>query len=364
MPKGKTPDGESGEGVGEREVSSKSSKNEILQAYNELLTKVREEQPPDRQELRKRDEQRQTLDRASKHSIDTIVKDLANRKVEIVRAFDTLENQLIEEHRKLTDIQQSIEIERRSLESLYEIKANADSLAALLLAQRQKKDEFEAEIAEARTALEEEISDARLRWSKERETEEQERKERLAEIARQRTREEEEYAYNLQMKRKKDADEYEAWKLSLEKELRETREAFERDLSERESVLAEGEREYSGLKAKVESFPAELEEAVREAEESVRKHLTSIHEHQAELAKKDMESERRLGQQTIVALEAKVKEQEDRVQQLARKMDEAGLQVQTIAVKAIEGASFQRTLYGGYERNKEKERSGRVVGEE
>lgn len=364
MPKGKSSEGEFTDEPGEREISSKSTKNEILQAYNELLAKLHEDQPPDRQEVRKRDEERQIVERASKHSIDTIVKDLANRKVELVGALDTLESRLIEEHRKLADTQQAIEIERRNLEALYEIKANADSLAAILLAQQQKKNEFESEMAEARRMLEEEISDTRLKWKKEQEAQEQANRERQQEIERQRAREEEEYTYNLQMKRKKDADEYEAWKASMERELREKREAFERELSERESTLAQRERDYSELEARVESFPAELQTAVTEAEEKLRRELVSTYEHQADLTRKDMELERQLSKQTIAALEAKVKEQEEHIQQLTKKMDEAGLQVQNIAMKAIEGASFQRAIYGGYERNREKERSARASGEE
>ena len=45
-------------------------------------------------------------------------------------------------------------------------------------------------------------------------------------------------------------------------------------------------------------------------------------------------------------MEAKIKEQEDLIAQLTRKSDEAGVKVENIALKAIEGASNQRaTLF-------------------
>jgi hypothetical protein len=41
-------------------------------------------------------------------------------------------------------------------------------------------------------------------------------------------------------------------------------------------------------------------------------------------------------------LESKIGEQDDLIKQLTQKANEAGLQVQSIAIKAIEGASSQR----------------------
>jgi len=41
-------------------------------------------------------------------------------------------------------------------------------------------------------------------------------------------------------------------------------------------------------------------------------------------------------------LQLKIKEQEEFIRQLTHKTDEAGTQVQTIALKALEGASFHR----------------------
>ena len=64
---------------------------------------------------------------------------------------------------------------------------------------------------------------------------------------------------------------------------------------------------------------------------------------------------RKLSQQTISALEAKIKEQEELIRQLARKTDESSLQVQNIAIKALEGASTQRIAVVIYEKGREKE---------
>ena len=337
-------------------ITTKNTKNEILQAYNELLAKVQEQRQTDRREETKQKEEKEIVEKASHHSIETIVKNLADRRLTIVKALDGLGEELIGEYKKLTEIQQAIEIEKQNLDTVYEIKTNADSLAALLLAQKEKTADFEGEMERERSALEEETTDKRLQWKKEQETFEQAEKEKLAQIQKEREREEEEYNYDLQLTRKKDSDTYEAEKMALEKELGEKRRAFEQELSEREAALSGKEQEYLELKTTVESFPAELEEAVEAAKAAVRQELELTYKHAAELTKREMESEQRLSQQMISALEMKIKEQEAQIRQMAQKTDEAGSHVQNIALKAIEGASTQRVVYGDYDKgNKENE---------
>ena len=46
----------------------------------------------------------------------------------------------------------------------------------------------------------------------------------------------------------------------------------------------------------------------------------------------------------VSSLEAKIKEHEELIRQLSQKASDAGLQVQEIALKAIEGASTQRAF--------------------
>jgi hypothetical protein len=68
------------------------------------------------------------------------------------------------------------------------------------------------------------------------------------------------------------------------------------------------------------------------------------YKHQAELTDREIEGERKLAQQTIAALEKKISEQEEQIRQLTQRAGEAGLQVQQIAIKAIEGAGSTRII--------------------
>jgi len=55
-----------------------------------------------------------------------------------------------------------------------------------------------------------------------------------------------------------------------------------------------------------------------------------------------MDGERKLGAQIIASPESKIREQDDLIRQRTQKTNDAGMQVQSIAIKAIEGASMQR----------------------
>jgi hypothetical protein len=68
---------------------------------------------------------------------------------------------------------------------------------------------------------------------------------------------------------------------------------------------------------------------------------------------KETEGERKLNQQTVASLQAKIKEQEEQIHQLTRRADDAGTQVQNIAVRAIEGAAAWRTLGANQDRGSE-----------
>jgi len=325
-------------------ISEKSTKTEILDAYNELLAKVKEQKSLDAKAVKKEVEEREIVKSASDHSVEQIVKRHADLKLEIVNSMDGLEERLIREYKKLVELQQAIEVQTRTLDELFQIKAEAESLTALVLAQKEKEEVFEQQMDQKKADLDAEMALKRAQWKKEQDEYETAKKERETQLKKERAREEEEYSYDLQLKRKKESDEYETKKVLLDKELMEKRATYERELSEREQVVVSRERELEDLRAKTESFPKELERALKETEKAITDRLEFKYGHERQLAAKEIEGERKLFQQTIGALEKKIEEQEEQIRQLTQRANAATLQVQNIAIKAIEGASSTRII--------------------
>lgn len=324
----------------QKEISTRSTKNEILDAYNDLLAKLKEQKSVDRKTEKAREEQSKIVEAASQNAPDRIVKALGETKLEIVKALDSLGERLMVEHKKLTDLQRAIEIETNNLHEMFEIKVNVDSLAALLQAQKEKKLSFDHEIEEKQTAFDAEMSQKRQQWKQEQETYELQKKERDAATKKEREREEEEYKYALAQRRKREADQYEA-----------ARAEKERTLAEREAAVAMREKELAALKAEVEAFPKKLEKAAAEAETLAVERLGSRHKHDSELSMKEIEGEKKLTKQIIETLEKRIKEQDERIRQLTQKTNEAETRVQAIAIKALEGVTAQRFPGGPAEKS-------------
>jgi len=118
------------------------------------------------------------------------------------------------------------------------------------------------------------------------------------------------------------------------------------ELQGRESEVAGAEQELEHLRSQVAAFPDELAQATVETEEHIRQTLGVEYEHRQSLQTKEVEGERKLHKQMISSLEAKIAEQKQRIEQLTVNANEAGTQVQNIAVRAIDGAAGMTSRLG------------------
>ena len=130
----------------------------------------------------------------------------------------------------------------------------------------------------------------------------------------------------------------------LDKELVSKRAALEQEFATREAHIMSQEQEFHALKQKADQFPEELQKAIQDTTTNVTERLTFKFDYEAKLAQKEVEGERKLFQQMIAALEEKVGHLESQAKHLSDKTNQANLQVQDIAVKAIESASLQRFI--------------------
>lgn len=326
------------------DISSKNTKNEILEAYQDALAQLKTAKKASKQDIKMIEEKKDVVARAVNHATDDIVKNIATLKLSLTRSLEGVEEQLLSSHKQLTAIHQAIEIERDALTDLHDIKINADSLAALLHAQKEKSISFEKEMNERSQTFEQDIAQKRMIWKKEQDELELSRKEYEQQTKKTRQREEDEYLYQRDLLRQKERDQYSAEKESLDKELATRRTALEQAFAAREAVIAAQEQEFKILKQKAEKFPEELQQAIQDTSNALTERLTFKFDYETKLAQKEVEGERKLFQQMIVALEAKVAQLESQTKHLSDKTNQANLQVQDIAVKAIESASLQRFI--------------------
>jgi len=344
----------------EKEFSVKSTKNEILAAYEELLAKVKDQKSDQPKQIQEETRKKEVVVKASENSTEGIVNGIASLKLGVAKELDKLSEQLTAEYKKLEQIQLAINLEKKNLQELYEVTANADSLAAMLLAQKEKKAQFEAEMTLKKAELEEKMKTESSNFDEKISTEKEsfetamkaqkeqwkldqakwneQQKELKDSTEKQRKREEEDYLYNLKLTRKKETDLYDEKKAKLEKDLIEKKAAFEKEISEREAKVNAAEAELNELRAKASGFPKELEKAITTTEKAVAEKLTMQFSFEKQLTAKQTEGELKLREQTITTLQSKIKDLEAANKELSGKSITAENTVKDIAIKAIESA--------------------------
>ncbi len=321
------------------EVSEKSTKAEILKAYEALLQNVQNAKANVPKQVQEERLKKETLEKVTSISNEGIVKSIATLKSSLNNSLDEIQQSLSNEFKQLEDIRAAIAVEKKSLEDLYSLSANTDSLAAMLLTQKEKKETFEKEMKDKGDAFTNEIAVKKEQWEVEKAKQKAEEKEYSDALTKSRKREEEEYAYNLKKQRQKEQDEYDSKKNLLEKELIIKKVQFEQEFSSREQNLKNAEAELSELRKSNAEFPAKMEKALKDKEAEITKQLQTKYGFDIKLMEKQNEADIRLKDQMIASLQEKIKEQQVQLKEYTDKTNRAEANVKDIAVKAIENAS-------------------------
>ena len=195
---------------------------------------------------------------------------------------------------------------------------------------------------ERTVAFEQEMQEKRSFWQKEQEEFKLAIKEQDNLTKKLRVREEEEYVYKRNLTRAKEQDQYLLEKQSLEKELAEKSLALEEEFRGREENILAAEKELRELREQVEDLQTEKQQAILDTEQHVAQKVTLKYEYEAKLAQTKVEGEIKVYKQIIANLEAKVDNLEMQIGQFNERANQANLQVQDIAIKAIDGAARQR----------------------
>ncbi|NCO43448.1 MAG: hypothetical protein COZ06_29770 [Armatimonadetes bacterium CG_4_10_14_3_um_filter_66_18] len=338
-------------------ITMASTKKQMLAAYNELFEKLEEkreaELKPEERIVERQAEE--VLGVAESLSLEGIGREVGNLRSEIGATLVALSDKLEEAVGKYVQTTRAVQVREKQLAEIYDIEKAASSLTALLEAQKQKRDEFDAErarrreeseveLAERRDELEAEIASMQEEWDREKALHAALAKERDEAEKKKRERDAEEYKYTVEREKRVLKEEFEYEKAKLEREAQLQREQLEGDLNTREKALAEREAELEQLRARAESFPEELSTAVDSAIAETRERLAADAETRQELLKRELEGEQRVLQSRLESLQQVVQEQAAQIDRLTKQLENSYGQVQDIAVKAIEGSSNLKSL--------------------
>ncbi len=329
-----------------RKLSEKNTKQEMLEAYQALLKQFQEKRAAELAPARQLEEKRvqEAVRVAETLSPAGIERDLGSLKAEIGRLLADLAEKLDSETAKFKAVQKAVEAKQLELQELYGIEKAAATLAALIEAQNLKRRESEIQLTAEREELTEEIEATRAEWERDKRLHDAEIKERDAAEKKAREREKEEFAYLFKRDQQSVKDKLADEKITLEKELKQKREAAEKELAERERAIAGQEQELAIARARVAAFPKELEAAVDKAVKEITDKLKLEAKNREDLLRKESEGERNVSATRIESLEKALKECADQNTRMTRQLEAAYQKVQDIAEKTVEGASQSKSL--------------------
>jgi hypothetical protein len=272
-------------------------------------------------------------------SISGIVERLKALTLSIGESSSSLQSALSAEATTLHRLRGEADGYIEQLKTLHEIVVTPDTLDTLLEQYKQTSKTAEAALSEQRKRLDREVSAAQAAWKREQDEHAAKTKEAAAQLGKARQRDTQEYKYAIERQHAAETDATEQARKRFAAELAELEERKRAAWSERETSIAEREKELAELTKKSAAFEAELEAALRKAEAEGTAIARRQTKAQADLKKKDNEAIQRVLELRVQSLQEIITKQDAQLEELTRALDGARKQTTELAVKAIDGAS-------------------------
>src|SRR3990167_8887062 len=110
-------------------------------------------------------------------------------------------------------------------------------------------------------------------------------------------------------------------------------------------------KKFVDLKLSMSNELSTLEQKIKKTEKETREAIETKYKYQIDLNNKEIEGERNLNQQVVASLKDKIKEQDTFIIELSQRANDSTKQVQSIALKALEGSSYRTANFENRKNN-------------
>lgn len=316
-------------------ITMKSTKQEIMEAYEEAMKKIAESESGKDDPVA-----------AAKAENDKKIIESAQMIVE-----DNILNPVIIE--RYENLKTAIEMKNKELQELYGIETKANSLVAMINAYKDKeielKDKYNArtkelddEFTKKESILKDEI--ASLEKSKEDLINkiQNESDELIKSLNKKHKREEEEYEYNLKRSRKVENDRWEDEKAAREKELTEREAAVKAD----EAELADRTSYIEELEKKVEEIPELIQDAKDKAFAEGKAKADKSNAFEVRALKQQNDYNTQILDDKVDRLYSEVDSLKAEKANLQAKLDDAYAQMRELAAETVKSTGGVKILSG------------------
>jgi len=304
-----------------KQITEKSTKAEILEAYNQKVTELKEKEqgkfdPTAKANETKKQEVIKKVEGARIKELGSLVETIQNNMQILSDSMDVY-----------NETNQAIEIKKLELKEMFEIEKSAYTLSALVNTQAELKVKFETEMKEKETELKRLVEETNLQIKTAKESAMADIRKMNEEEKLSRKKESETYDYETTRKRKIETDKFydELALKTKEYELKMN------DLLSREANIKQ-------LESTIETLKAEKEEAVKVATEQATSKAKTAYTFETNYIKKDYEGKINLLENKIETLTDALSDSKSTITTLTNKLDEAYAKIEAMAKATIDGA--------------------------
>ena len=304
--------------INQKEVSQKSTKKAIWEAYQAVLHGVAQKEKSDENQHSMvgslYSEEEKIVEQVNMVTVEKAMGDIGQLKISMASALNNFGDKISEELKKLEAVNKAIALKNERLKNLYNIESEAVSLFGLIEAKEKERASLETSFQKEKERLEQEIVYAK----------------------KQHEREENEYQYQLKITRQQEQDEQDFKNKVKERDFNEKLTVKQKELSVREAKITEQEGEIKEMKSRFEKFPDEIEKVKSQSYVLAQKELESWFENQKDLLEKDHSKEVEIAKLKNSSLEDIIKKQQTQINNLESQLSLALAKAQELAVKIIE----------------------------
>ncbi|MEL6346061.1 MAG: hypothetical protein AAFV53_23325 [Myxococcota bacterium] len=313
------------------------TREQILQRFTRLQKQhlQRQSQVTTKEALAAQREERSIVDAASTHTVENIVKGLADLQLTFDHIIEQTALQLAGESDRLAQLRQAIQVETARLARLNEIQVAADALDILTREQADQSRQFDAQMTQESTALDTRIDETREKWSREADAFARTVAEEDTATERSRQQEASDYTYNRDRRLKMEADAFAQRERQIAREHTEEAEVREADWTDRRALLAAQAEQHKTDLARIAAFPALLEQTQKDVREAAIKKADRQARIEAELLEEEVKSNRKVFAFQVDVLQKKIDRNDEEIAQLEMRLAEARGQAQALAAKAV-----------------------------
>ncbi|WP_026998515.1 hypothetical protein [Eisenibacter elegans] len=288
-----------------------------------------------KEEQARRDEDRQTAEKAADYTAEVILKSLAELQVGFVNTTRSLVEQLEAEEQKLQDLDTALTVASQQLQELRDTKIAADALHVLELEHNLQLRTLEEEQRTRLKALEEEAEQLRNAWEKQATQYAKAKQAWQEELNQKRQRELEAHQYHLARRYQEEADAFDEKKKKQGRLIALQAAQKQKDWNKRRQKLDELKADYEKYKTRVDGFEAEFKQETEKARKKATEDTHRDAKNQADLVLKAAEGRKQRFEAQIADLEQKVEKNQQYLEKLNTELREALLQVQQLSAQAL-----------------------------